>query len=153
MSASPDPSQLVLLGTITSPRGIRGEVRIKSFTEVPSEIAAYNPLWDAKAERQFRIKVTGEAKGQVVARIKGVDDRNGAEALKGVGLFVPRDRLPAPDEDEFYHVDLIGLRDHGRSVMRRHMIPDVLDAVLLGYDCQGVLSHFFTSHLGSGKHV
>ncbi|MBT6096340.1 MAG: ribosome maturation factor RimM [Rhodospirillaceae bacterium] len=99
-----------MLGTIGAPRGIKGDIRIKSFTEDPRDLAAYGSLWSADGSREFTIKVVGEAKGQVIARIKGVADRNAAEALKGTDLYVSRDVLPPPEEDAFYHVDLIGLR-------------------------------------------
>ena len=110
MSTSPDPATLLLLGAIGAPRGIKGEVRIKSFTANPKDIAAYGPLWDEKAARTFRVKVVGETKGHLIARIDGVSDRNAAEALKGTRLYVPRDVLPPADDGAFYHVDLIGLR-------------------------------------------
>ncbi|MEK9753220.1 MAG: ribosome maturation factor RimM [Rhodospirillaceae bacterium] len=110
MTARPDPAELVLLGTVGAPRGIKGDIRIKSFTEAPEDIAAYGPLWNADATRSFKVRVIGEAKGQILVRIDGVGDRTAAEALKGTGLYVPRSALPAPDDDSYYLVDLIGLR-------------------------------------------
>jgi 16S rRNA processing protein RimM len=98
----------ILLGRIAGAHGIRGEVLIKTFTERPEDIAAYGQLDDG-AGRRFRVKVVRVTPKGVVARIDGVDDRNGAEALKGVSLGVDRASLPAPDEGEFYHADLIGL--------------------------------------------
>ncbi|MCP5366184.1 MAG: ribosome maturation factor RimM [Hyphomicrobiales bacterium] len=105
-----DPAGLVCLGVVTGARGLRGEVRIKSFTAAPADIGAYGPLRDAAGGRAFRVKVVGEAKGVVVARIDGIGDRDAAEALKGTRLYLARQALPAPEEDEFYHVDLVGLR-------------------------------------------
>lgn len=99
----------VLLGHISSAQGIRGEVVIKSYTAVPEDIAAYGPLTDASGTRTFEITVVRGAKKGVIARIRGIDDRNAAEALRGTELFVDRERLPEPDEDEVYHADLIGL--------------------------------------------
>ena len=99
----------MLLGVVTGARGLKGEVRIKSFTADPADLAAYGPLWDVGAETGRRLKVVGEAKGQVIARIDGVGDRDAAEALKGLELHVPRSALPAPEDDEFYHADLVGL--------------------------------------------
>ncbi len=99
----------VRVGVITGVRGIKGEVRIKSFTEVPEDVAAYGPVFDKTGERQFDLRVVGTQKGLVLARIKGVEDRNAAEALKRTELFVSRDQLPEPDDDEFYHTDLEGL--------------------------------------------
>ena len=99
----------VRVGVITGARGIKGEVRIKSFTEVPEDVAAYGPVFDKAGERQFDLRVVGNQKGLVLARIKGVEDRNAAEALKRTELFVSRDQLPEPEDDEFYHADLEGL--------------------------------------------
>ena len=110
MSIRPDPAELIRVGTIGAPRGIKGEVRVKSFTEDPEDVAAYGPLWDEKATRQFELKVVGQAKGQLIVRVKGVSDRNGAEALKGTGLYVGRDILPPAEDGSFYYVDLVGLR-------------------------------------------
>lgn len=98
------------VAVITSAHGVRGDVRIKSFTADPEGLADYGPLTDKSGERTFRIKVLGMAKGLLRAHIKGVDNRNAAEALAGVELYVERSRLPEPEEDEFYHSDLIGLR-------------------------------------------
>ncbi len=100
----------VCVGVIAGVRGLSGDVWIKSFTANPEDVAAYGPVSDQTGERLFRIRVVGQAKGRVVARIDGIADRTAAEALKGEKLYVPRDALPAPDEDEYYHADLIGLR-------------------------------------------
>lgn len=100
---------MVCVGVITAAHGVRGGVRIKSFTEAPFGIAAYGPVSDAEGQR-FELAVTGESKGLVLAQIAGIADRESAEALKGRQLFVPRGTLPQPDEDEFYHADLVGLR-------------------------------------------
>ena len=97
------------VGVITGAHGIRGNVRVKSFTAEPRQIAAYGVLSDAAGRTSFRMTVTGEAKGQLIAKIEGVSDRNAAEALKGTDLYVDRDLLPAAEEGEFYHADLIGL--------------------------------------------
>jgi 16S rRNA processing protein RimM len=99
----------VLLGVIVGPRGIKGELRIKSFTEVPEDVAAYGPLTDKAGRQTYPLQVTGVAKGVVVGRLPGVADRNQAEALKGTELYVERAALPAPEEDEYYVSDLLGL--------------------------------------------
>jgi 16S rRNA processing protein RimM len=99
----------VRLGIIVGVRGIKGEVRIKSFTDDPVDIGAYGPLYDRTGDRRFDLKVTGTQKGVVLARVDGVNDRTAAEALKKTELFIERDQLPAPEEDEFYHSDLEGL--------------------------------------------
>jgi 16S rRNA processing protein RimM len=103
------PKVKVLLGRIAGAHGIRGEVLIKTHTERPESIAAYGPLSDESGARSFLIsRARATAKG-VIARIDGVGDRNAAEALKGMELFVDRERLPAPADDEFYFADLVGL--------------------------------------------
>jgi len=89
--------------------GIRGEVVIHSYAEPPENIAAYGPLGDIDGARTFEIRSARATAKGVVARIKGIDDRNAAEALKGVDLHVERAQLPAIAEGEFYHADLIGL--------------------------------------------
>lgn len=100
----------VLLGIIGAARGVKGEVRIKSYTADPTDIGRYGPL-SAADGRHFEILSARMAKDVVVARLKGVADRNVAEALNGIELFVDRSLLPPPeDEDEFLHADLIGLR-------------------------------------------
>lgn len=100
---------LVLLGVISTPRGIKGDVRIKSFTEVPADIAAYGPLWNTSVTRSFVLKIVAETRDHVIAHIDGVNDRDAAELLKGTKLHVERAKLPPPERDSFYHVDLIGL--------------------------------------------
>ncbi len=99
----------VCVGVITGAQGIRGQVRVKSFTAEPTDIAAYGPLTDAKGSREFRLELTGSAKGVLLARVSGISDRNAAETLRGIELYVDRDALPETDEEEFYHADLIGL--------------------------------------------
>lgn len=105
-----DEQDRVCLGQVSVAHGIKGEVRIKPFTEDPEGIAAYGPLQDETGRRRFEILSLRTTKGGVVARLDGVADRSQAEALKGVKLFVDRDRLPAQNEDGvWYHADLIGL--------------------------------------------
>src|SRR3954468_21988494 len=96
--------QMILLGAIAGVHGVRGEVKVKSFTGDPLAIAAYGPLFDEQG-RRFELKLSSKtAKDAVViARIDGVADRNAAEALKGRRLYVSREALPAvEDENEFY---------------------------------------------------
>ncbi len=110
MTGDPDPGGLIALGEITGAHGVRGQVKIRSFTAEPSSIAAYGPVQDGRG-RQFTITVTGQRGGSVVATLDGVTDRDGAAALQGERLYVARVALPTPmAEDEFYHADLVGLR-------------------------------------------
>ncbi len=103
-------TDLVCVGVVGRARGLRGEVRIKSFTADPAHIAAYGSLYDESGGRALRLRVTGRSRDQVVVRIEGVADRQAAQALKGLRLYVPRRVLPQPEAEEYYHVDLIGLR-------------------------------------------
>jgi 16S rRNA processing protein RimM len=107
-AAGGGPERRILLGRVAAAHGVRGEVLIKTFTGRPEDIAAYGPLDDG-AGRSFRIKVVRTTPKGVVASLSGIRDRNAAEALKGVSLYVERDRLPPPEEGQFYHADLIGL--------------------------------------------
>ncbi|WP_439497652.1 ribosome maturation factor RimM [Bosea sp. (in: a-proteobacteria)] len=101
-------NDLVLLGIVGAPHGVRGEVRIKAFTADPLAIAEYGPLRDEQG-RSFEIADIRPAKEVVVARLKGVTSREAAELLNGVKLHVTRDKLPTvEDEDEFLQADLVG---------------------------------------------
>ncbi len=103
-------SGTVLLGVVIGAQGIQGEVKVKTFTGEPEAVGDYGPLQDAGATRKFQLKVLRLSKGDVViARIKGVEDRNAAEALKGTELHVLRSALPRAGEGEFYFADLVGL--------------------------------------------
>jgi len=99
----------VLLGVVAAPHGVRGLVRIKSFTEDPMAVAAYGPLSDEAGKKEYRVEALSAARGAVLARIEGVADRTAAEALRGLRLYVERGRLPAAGEREWYEADLIGL--------------------------------------------
>ncbi len=100
----------ILLGRIAGAQGLRGEVKINSFTADPEAIAAYGPLADDRG-RQFVIERVRHLKGgTVVALLAGVKDRGAAEALQGTELYVARDQLPQADEDEWYYEDLVGLK-------------------------------------------
>jgi 16S rRNA processing protein RimM len=89
---------------------VRGEVKIKSFTGDPRKIAAYGPVEDESGTRQFKLQIRGEARGLLIARLEGVADRNAAEALKGLRLYVSRDKLPRLKRGEWYLADLVGLQ-------------------------------------------
>jgi 16S rRNA processing protein RimM len=89
--------------------GVRGEVRLKSFTADPMDVTRYGDLEAEDGSRSFRIEAARPQKDMLVVRLAGVRDRNTAETLTHLKLFVPRDRLPAAEEGEFYYADLIGL--------------------------------------------
>ena len=100
----------VCLGVVTGAHGVRGLVKIKSFTEVPEDLTAYGDLTDESSLRRFSVTVTGKAKDALLARIAGVEDREAAQALRGTKLMVERAALPAIEEPEtFYYADLVGL--------------------------------------------
>jgi 16S rRNA processing protein RimM len=99
----------VCVGQIGAPHGVRGEVRLRSFTADPEAIAGYGPL-ETEDGRILEIESLRPAKDHFVATLSGIGDRDAAEQLATLKLYVPRDRLPALVEtDEFYHADLIGL--------------------------------------------
>jgi len=101
---------LLLMGRIGAAHGIKGEVRLQSFTEDPLALAGYGPLRTNRDGLTIVIEAARGTTNVLVARLKGVADRNAAEKLNGVELYVDRALLPATeDEDDFYHVDLIGL--------------------------------------------
>jgi 16S rRNA processing protein RimM len=137
--AAAGPERRILLGRIAAAHGICGEVLVKTFTERAQDIAAYGPLEDGTG-RTFKLKVVRVTPKGVVARIAGIADRNGAEALKGACLYVDRDRLPPPDDGQYYHADLIGLaavdpdgRPAGEVVaVLNHGAGDILEIRLAG---------------------
>ncbi len=103
------PEQRICVARLGAAHGVRGEVKLWSFTADPAAVADYGPFETADG-RVVEIEALRPAKEFFVARLKGVADRNAAERLRNAELFVPRERLPAPeDSDEFYHADLIGL--------------------------------------------
>ncbi len=95
----------VMVGEIGRPHGVRGLVRLRAFTEDPAAIAAYSPLTDEAGTRRFTVTL----KGGDIAAVEGITDRDAAQRLTGTKLYVERERLPPPEDDEFYLVDLIGL--------------------------------------------
>ena len=106
-------SPRILMGRIGAAHGIKGEVRIQSFTEDPMALAGYGPLATGKAGLTIEIEAARLADKMLIARLKGVTDRTAAETLNGIELYIERDKLPPPDDDDdFYHADLIGLRAH-----------------------------------------
>jgi 16S rRNA processing protein RimM len=106
----PDPDRLVLIGVFGVAQGVRGEIRIKSFTGEPAALAAYGPLTDAERSRAFAFERLRRLRDDMlVAKVKGVESREAAAALTGVQIFARRGQLPPPGLDEFYYDDLVGL--------------------------------------------
>ena len=99
----------ICVARIGAPHGVRGAVKLWTFTEDPLAVKAYGPLATKDGARQFEVTHAREAKGHLVATLKGIATREDAERLNGVELYIAREKLPDTDEDEYYHADLIGL--------------------------------------------
>ena len=102
------PSQ-ICVARIGAAHGVRGAVKLWTFTEDPLAVKRYGPLVTKDGTRQFEVTHVREAKGHLVATLKGIATREEAERLNGVELYVAREKLPETSEDEYYHADLIGL--------------------------------------------
>jgi 16S rRNA processing protein RimM len=102
------PAQ-ICVARIGAAHGVRGAVKLWSFTEDPFAVKAYGPLSTKDGTRQFEVEHAREAKDHLVATFKGVATREEAERLNGIELYVPREKLPAAEHGEYYHADLIGL--------------------------------------------
>lgn len=111
----------VCVGAIAGAFGVRGEVRLKSFCAVPEDVASYGPLSSEDGARTFDVRVTGQIKNGLSARLSGIATKEQADALRGTRLYAPREALPVLPDDEFYHADLIGLEvtDTGGAVLGR----------------------------------
>jgi len=126
----------ICIGAVAGAFGVRGELRLKSFTATPEDIATYGPVTSQDGAQSYTITLTGQAtKGALIARLSGVATKEQADALRGLRLFVERDRLPALPDDEYYHADLIGLEvfDTGGTLLGRvksvqnHGASDILE--------------------------
>jgi 16S rRNA processing protein RimM len=112
---TPDPTgKRICVARIGAAHGTTGEVRLWPFTADPKAVARYGALTTFDG-RTIEIASLRPGKEFLIARIAGVTDRNGAERLCNLDLFIPRDRLPPPEADEYYHADLIGLAAHDRD--------------------------------------
>jgi 16S rRNA processing protein RimM len=99
----------ICVARIGAAHGVRGAVKLWTFTEDPLAVKDYGPLMTKDGARQFELAQVREAKDHLVVTLKGIATRDDAERLNGIELYVPRDRLPETDDDEYYHADLIGL--------------------------------------------
>jgi 16S rRNA processing protein RimM len=102
-------AERVLLGAVIGAHGTKGEVRVKTFTLAPDNLAAYGPLTTDDDRELSVIAVRSSKPGEAIVRFEGISERNAAEGLRGRQLSVARSALPDPEADEFYHADLIGL--------------------------------------------
>lgn len=149
-----DGKDLICVGALAGSYGVRGEVRLKSFCADPLAIGDYAPLTTEDGSRNFDLKVTGQISGGLVARLSGIASKEAADALKGLRLFAPRDRLPSLPDDEFYHADLIGLdvidtggkrlgrisavHNHGAGDLLEVQGPGLKDGILLPFTLEAV---------------
>jgi 16S rRNA processing protein RimM len=99
----------ICVARIGAAHGVRGAVKLWTFTEDPLAVQRYGPLSTKDGARQFEVTHAREARDHLVATLKGVTTREEAERLNGLELYVAREKLPATDDDEYYHADLIGL--------------------------------------------
>jgi len=103
-------AERVCVGAVAGSFGVRGEVRLKSYCAEATAIADYGPLTSEDGRRTFGVELTGVLNNGLAARLTGVKTRDEADALKGMALYAPRERLPELEDDEFYYADLIGLQ-------------------------------------------
>jgi len=99
----------ICVARIGAAHGVRGAVKLWTFTEDPLAVKRYGPLATKDGARSFEVTHAREAKGHLIATLKGVATRDDAERLNGLELYIAREKLPATDADEYYHADLIGL--------------------------------------------
>ncbi|QFT97631.1 Ribosome maturation factor RimM [Roseovarius sp. THAF8] len=159
-------TDLICIGAVAGAFGVRGELRLKSFTATPEDIATYGPVTSEDGTQSYTITLTGQStKGALIARLSGVATKEQADALRGLRLFVERDRLPALPDDEYYHADLIGLdvydtggtllghvksvQNHGASDILEIHGPGLKATVLLPFTLEAVP----TVDLASGRIV
>jgi len=142
-------SDRICVGAIAGAYGVNGEVRLKSFTAEPRDIATYTPLTNEDGGQTFTLEISRPIKGGFVARITGIATKEQADALKGLRLFANRDQLPNLPDDEFYHADLVGLlvvdtggadlgrvksvQNHGAGDLLEIHGPGLKDTVLLPF--------------------
>lgn len=140
-------SELICVGSIAGAFGVKGEVRVKSYTADPLAIADYAPLLTQDGAHSFDIVITGQTKNGLTARMSGIISKEDADALKGTQLFAPRDRLPATEEDEYYYADLVNLSvyDTGGTLLgtvksvQNHGASDLLEIKTTGQSVTALL--------------
>src|SRR3978361_312306 len=99
----------ICIARIGAAHGVRGAVKLWTFTEDPLAVKSYGPLLTKDGARSLEIETAPEGNGHLVATLKGIATREEAERLNGIELYIAREKLPATDDDEYYHADLIGL--------------------------------------------
>lgn len=117
----------ICVAQIGAAHGVRGEVKLRSFTADPAAVADYGPLESEDGTLHFEIEALRHAKGHLVAQLSGIRDRAAAARLTNLRLYVARERLPPTEPDEFYHADLIGLRAEDRHGVELATIVGIHD--------------------------
>lgn len=143
-------SDLICVGAIAGSYGVRGEVRLKSFCAIPEEIENYSPLTNEDGSQSYTLTLTRALKGGFSGHLGGIDTKEQADAIKGLRLFAPRDRLPSLPSDEYYYTDLVGLDvfDTGGALLgqvkavQNHGAGDLLE--LQGENIKGTVLLPFT---------
>ncbi|MFV1491432.1 ribosome maturation factor RimM [Phaeobacter sp. JH18-32] len=147
-------TEQICVGAISGSYGVRGEVRLKSFCAMAEDIEDYSPLSTEDGSQTYTITLVRAIKNGFTARIGGIETKEQADALKGVRLFAPRNRLPSLPDDEYYHTDLMGLevydtggallgtvksvQNHGASDLLEIAIPADSKTVLLPFTLAAV---------------
>jgi 16S rRNA processing protein RimM len=115
-----DNKNKILAGEIVAAQGLRGEVRVQTFTQSPNDFTKLKVESEEFHQNEFKFVRALPNSSIIIAKIKGIDDRNAAESLRGTQLFINRDALPALPDGEFYHADLIGLMVEQNKVIAVH---------------------------------
>ena len=102
-------SKIICVGKIISAHGVKGLVKIESYTDNPFDLNSYGPLYDANKNIEFKITIKSKLGEQLLAAISNIDDRDKAKSLTGTKLYVERNKLPKTQEEEFYINDLLGM--------------------------------------------
>ena len=142
-------SELICVGSIAGAFGVKGELRVKSFCANPSDLAKYTPLLTEDGEKSYELSLIGEIKNGFSARIVDIDNKEAADALRGVSLFARREDLPELPVDEYYYSDLIGFEvadtgglfigtvktvvNHGADDLLEISIPGASDTALVPF--------------------
>ncbi len=146
--------ELICVGAIAGAFGVKGEVRLKSYTTNPTDIENYAPFQTQDGTMEFDIVLTGQIKKALTARMTGIITKEDADALKGTELYVPKSRLPQLPDDEYYYSDLVGItvqdtggtvlgsvrsvQNHGATDLLEISVPNATATVLLPFTKQCV---------------
>lgn len=102
-------ADMVQIGFIRGAHALKGHVAVHIFSGNEDALTAYGPVYGHDGKQQYKFRITGDKGGDFLCLVNDINDRNGAESLRGTKLYIPASALPEPDEDEFYVKDLIGL--------------------------------------------